>query len=588
MPCLHAGTAYPMLFRKKYRYFRRIKFIERLIPLGNHDLVLHAAAKWGHSLAILNLNRFNMKIFGTIIILIITTISQVHSQPDAVIPRPSMVQTKTGEFIIDEDCLLLYDHSNQEIARIAGFMNEYLVNRFHFQMKTSGNGRAVRIRLASLPGLGDEGYLLNVDQKCIDISANAPAGLFYGFQTLKQLFPLSSEPGRIAVPAVEIKDQPRFPWRGNLLDVARHFFPVSYLKEYIDILASFKLNVLQLHLTDDQGWRIEIKKYPELTEVSHWREETLRGHRSNSEEYDGRGYGGFYTQEQMRELVRYAAERYIKIIPEIEMPGHATAALAAFPGLGCTHGPYKVATTWGIFREVFCAGREESFEFLQNVIDEVLDIFPSEFIHIGGDEVPKDRWKKCPDCQVRIKKEGLKDEVELHGYFITRMDKYLTSKGRRLIGWDEILDGGLAPGATVMSWRGIEGGIKAARMGHDVVMSPSSHLYFDHYQSDDRSNEPLAIGGFSSLEKVYSYEPVPETLTAEEAKHILGAQGNLWTEYVPSPRHAEYMLLPRLLALSEVVWTVNGSRDFSDFERRVIINYEHLKRQGINFRDHRK
>jgi hexosaminidase len=442
-----------------------------------------------------------------LIIIMVTTFIQAFSQQVAIIPQPAKLQINIGEFILDSDCSLQFDDKNQEMVRIADFLNDFLKKRYDFKLKNNGKGKSVQFKLAILPTLGDEGYQIKVDKNRVEISANAPAGIFYGFQTLKQLMPLSAEADKVAIPALEIEDQPRFTWRGNLLDVARHFFPVSFLKEYIDILASYKLNVLQLHLTDDQGWRIEIENYPELIEISHWRDETLKGHSRSPNEYDGRGYGGFYTQNQVREIVKYAAERYITVIPEIEMPGHATAALAAYHNLGCTGGPYKVETKWGIFKDVFCAGNEETFEFLQNVIDEVMCMFPSNFIHIGGDEVPKDRWKECPKCQARIKEEGLRDEHGLQSYFINRMDKYLTSKGRRLIGWDEILDGGLAPGATVMSWRGIEGGVSAAKMGHDVVMSPATHLYFDYYQSQDRINEPLAIGGFLPLERVYSYEP---------------------------------------------------------------------------------
>ncbi len=520
--------------------------------------------------------------------IMVTTYIHAFSQQVAIIPQPAKLQIDIGEFILDSDCFLQFDGNNQEMLRIAEFLNDFLKKRYDFQLKNNGKGKPVQFKLANLPTLGDEGYKLKVDKNRIEISANTPAGIFYGLQTLKQLMPLSAKGDKLAIPALEIEDQPRFTWRGNLLDVARHFFPVSFLKKYIDILASYKLNVLQLHLTDDQGWRIEIEKYPELTEISHWRDETIKGHASHSNEYDGRGYGGFYTQTQIREIIRYAAERYITIIPEIEMPGHASAALAAFHNLGCTGGPYRVETTWGIFKDVFCAGNEETFEFLQNVLDEVMQMFPSEFIHIGGDEVLKDRWKECSKCQARIKEEGLNDEYELQSYFITRIDKYLTSKGRRLIGWDEILDGGLAPGATVMSWRGTEGGIRAAKMGHDVVMSPHSHLYFDYYQSEDRNNEPLAIGGFIPLERVYSYEPVPAELGDIEALHILGAQANLWTEYIPSTRQVEYMLLPRIAALAETVWTPNELKDFSDFEMRILIDYKRLEKQGINFRDHRK
>lgn len=529
-----------------------------------------------------------MKTKILLIILMFTTFVQVFPQQVAIIPQPAKLQINVGEFILNSGCSLEFDDKNQEMVRIAGFLNDFLKKSYDFQLKNNGKGKSVQFKLAKLPALGSEGYKLKVDKNGITIYANASAGIFYGFQTLKQLLPLTAEAASVVVPAVEIEDQPRFTWRGNLLDVARHYFPVSFIKKYINILASYKLNVLQLHLTDDQGWRIEIKKYPELTEIAHWREETVVGLYRNSKEFDGIGYGGFYTQEQLRDLVKYAADRFITIIPEIEMPGHASAALAAFPSLGCTGGPYMVQTTWGIHKDVFCAGKDETFQFLQNVLDEVMNIFSSEFIHVGGDECPKDAWEKCAACQQRIKDEGLKDEHELQSWFITRMDHYLSSNGRRLVGWDEILEGGLAPGATVMSWRGTEGGIKAAKEGHDVVMSPNSHLYFDYYQSQNKESEPLAIGGFLPLEKVYAYEPIPDAITAEEAKHILGAQANLWTEYISMTKQVEYMLLPRILALSEVVWTLKKEKDFPDFEKRVIVDYERMKKQGINFRDHRK
>ncbi len=400
------------------------------------------------------------------------------------------------------------------------------------------------------------------------------------------MLPVEATNGVLQVQAVDIKDQPRFTWRGNMLDVGRHFFPVSFLKKYIDILAMYKINTFHWHLTEDQGWRLEIKKYPLLTETSSWRDETVIGH--NTPEYDGIGYGGFYTQDQAREIVRYAADRYITVVPEIEMPGHSVAALTAYPNLGCTGGPYEVKKNWGVSKDVYCAGKDETFVFLKNVLDEVMDIFPSKFIHIGGDECPKDAWENCPDCQKRITDNGLKNEHELQSWFITQMDNYLTSKGRRLVGWDEILEGGLAPQATVMSWRGVKGGIEAARQKHDVVMSPNSHMYIDHYQSQNKEEEPLAIGGFLPVEKVYSYEPVPEELSVEEAKHILGVQTNLWTEYIPNTKKAEYMLLPRLEAEAEVAWTPKDKKDYPDFEKRLSIDYQRLDKMGINYRNHNK
>ncbi len=513
-------------------------------------------------------------------------VMNISAQNISVIPQPAEISLRNGNFTLDKNCSFQYDKTNEEVARIADFFNEYLDNIYGFKIDADSKEKPVQLKIMSQLQLDKEGYLLKINPNSIVITASEPNGLFYGIQTLKQMLPLEAEDGKLILPAVDIKDQPRFAWRGNMLDVGRHFFPVSFIKKYIDILAMYKINTFHWHLTEDQGWRLEIKKYPLLTEISSWRDETVVGH--NTPEYDGIGYGGFYTQEQAREIVRYAAERYITVVPEIEMPGHSVAALTAYPNLGCTGGPYEVRKTWGVSKDVYCAGKDETFVFLKNVLDEVMDIFPSQFIHIGGDECPKDAWEKCPDCQKRIKDLGLENEHELQSWFITQMDHYLTSKGRRLIGWDEILEGGLAPQATVMSWRGIKGGIEAAKQHHDVVMSPTTHMYIDYYQSEDKENEPLAIGGFLPVEKVYSYEPIPEELTQEEAKHILGVQTNLWTEYVANTKKAEYMLLPRLEAEAEVAWTKKELKDYPDFERRLNKEYKRLDKLGVNYRNHNK
>ncbi len=425
--------------------------------------------------------------------------------------------------------------------------------------------------------LGAEGYSLTVTPQGCQISANTAAGWFYATQTLLQLWPAelaaAAPPQRDAwpIPCLSIVDRPRFAWRGMHLDVCRHFFPVEYVKRYIDLLAMYKLNTFHWHLSDDQGWRIEIRSYPKLTETGAWRN-------------DGSGrYGGFYTQAEIREVVAYAAERAITIVPEIEMPGHATAALASYPWLGCTGGPYRVQFSWGIFDDVFCAGQDTTFAFLESVLSEVMELFPGTYIHVGGDECPKTRWKSCPRCQARIKAEGLQNETELQSWFTRRIERFLSAHGRRLIGWDEILDGGIAPGATAQVWRGFEYGIAGIRSGHDVVMSPTSHCYFDYYQGD-ASSEPKAIGGLIPLEKVYAFEPVPPVLSPEEAEHVLGAQANLWTEWITNPRYLEYMLLPRLCALSEVVWTPAAQRDYDDFTRRMAAHYPRLEAAGINVR----
>ncbi|MBD3288798.1 family 20 glycosylhydrolase, partial [candidate division KSB1 bacterium] len=385
------------------------------------------------------------------------------------------------------------------------------------------------------------------------------------------------------IPCVEIRDEPRFSWRGMHLDVCRHFMPVEFVKKYIDLLAMFKFNRFHWHLTEDQGWRIEIKKFPKLSKISAWRSETLVGHaRNKPEEYDGTPHGGFYTQEQIRDVVAYAKSRYIEVVPEIEMPGHSVAALAAYPEISCTGGPFEVAKKWGIFEDVYCAGKERTFQFLQGVLLEVIELFPYKYIHIGGDECPKARWKKCSDCQQRIKEEDLEDEAELQSYFIKRIEKFLQQKNRQIIGWDEILEGGLAPEATVMSWRGMKGGVEAARHGHDVIMTPTSHCYFDYYQADPDS-EPLAIGGYLPLDTVYSFEPVPEELTEKEAQHVLGAQGNVWTEYMKTPDHVEYMIMPRMLALSEVVWSPEKLRNFEYFLSRVKLHLKRFDYADINY-----
>lgn len=522
----------------------------------------------------------------SLLILLLFFVMNISAQELAIIPEPAEMSVQKGNFVLDKNCTLQFDASNQDLARIADFFNDYLKEMYGFTIGENTTGKSIQLKLMSRLNLGKEGYLLKVNKNNIVITAAAPNGIFYGTQSLKQMLPVDATNGELEVQAVDIKDQPRFAWRGNMLDVGRHFFPVSFLKKYIDILAMYKINTFHWHLTEDQGWRLQIKKYPLLTEVSSWRDETVIGH--NTPEYDGIGYGGFYTQDQAREIVKYAADRYITVVPEIEMPGHSVAALTAYPNLGCTGGPYEVKKNWGVSKDVYCAGKDETFVFLKNVLDEVMDIFPSKFIHIGGDECPKDAWEKCPDCQKRIADEGLKNEHELQSWFITQMDHYLSSKGRRLIGWDEILEGGLAPQATVMSWRGVKGGIAAARQNHDVVMSPNSHMYIDHYQSQNKEEEPLAIGGFLPVEKVYSYEPIPEELSPKEAEHILGVQTNLWTEYIPNTKKAEYMLLPRLEAEAEVAWTPKDKKDYTDFEKRLNIDYKRLDKMGINYRNHNK
>jgi hexosaminidase len=447
------------------------------------------------------------------------------------------------------------------------------------------------ISLRLTPGMARaqaESYRLVVTERGAMLSAPTPAGLFWGLQTLRQLLPSEVERGghvpsvRWTIPAVEIEDAPRFPYRGILLDVARWFYPPEFIKKLIDVLALYKLNTLQLHLTDDQGWRLEIKKYPLLTRVGAWRKETILGQHFDPYVGDGKPHGGFYTQEQMRDIVAYAAARHITIVPEIEMPGHAGAALAAYPELSCTGGPFEVSPVWGMHQDIFCPS-EQTFGFLEDVLVEVMQLFPSTYIHIGGDEVPKDQWRGSPVAQEVIRRERLANEEELQGYFIRRIETFLRNHGRRLIGWDEILEGGLASEATVMSWRGMDGGVAAARQGHDVIMSPADHTYLDYYQGDPTA-EPLAIGGFLPLDSVYAFEPVPNGLMPEEAAHVLGGQGSVWTEYISTPARAEYMIVPRLLALSEALWSPKQARSWGRFVALLPAHFARLDALGVEYR----
>ena len=431
----------------------------------------------------------------------------------------------------------------------------------------------------------EEKYTLTIKNNGVHIASGSEKGLFYGVQSLKQLLMSNSTKQQIKSPYVYIEDEPRFSYRGMHLDVARHMFPLEFIKKYLDLMAFHKYNTFHWHLTEDQGWRIEIKKYPKLQSIAAYRDETMDGHYSDvPRTFDGQKYGGYYTQEEIKEIIAYAAERYIEVIPEIEMPGHSLAALSAYPELACTPGPFKSATTWGVFEDVYCP-KEETFTFLEGVLDEVMDLFPSDYIHIGGDECPKTRWKESDFCQKLIRDLQLKDEHELQSYFIQRMEKYVNENGKRIIGWDEILEGGLAPKATVMSWRGMQGGIEAAEAGHDVIMSPTTHCYFDYYQSK-AEDEPLAIGGYLPLEKVYGFDPVPEELSEENKRYVLGAQCNLWTEYIRTPEKAEYMTYPRACALAEVNWSVPDARSYEEFTHRLTHHLDRLKKLDVNFADH--
>jgi hexosaminidase len=515
----------------------------------------------------------------------------------AIIPKPVKMVTKEGAFAFTPDTILVANGAAAEVGH-------YLINQiapatgFHMKLFGSYQAKARRIQLTLeaelLDILGTEGYRLHIAPDQVDICAAAPAGLFYAVQSLRQLLPVQIfRQAPVAsvewkIPCVEIEDYPRFSWRGIMLDCARHFMPKEFIKKVIDLLALHKMNSFHWHLTEDQGWRIEIKRYPRLTEVGAWRKETLVGHQEHDRKtkdmlFDGKPHGGFYTQDDVREIVAYARQRFINIVPEIEMPGHSQAAIAAYPELGNKEKSLRVRNYWGICKNIFNVN-ESTILFLQNVLAEVLDLFPSQFIHVGGDEVPKKQWEESTAAQARMKALGLKNEEELQSYFIRRMDSFLTERGRRLIGWDEILEGGLAPNATVMSWRGEEGGIAAAKAGHDVVMAPTHATYLDYYQGEDRDKEPLGIGGYLPLETVYAYDPIPAALTPQEAKHILGAQAQLWVEYVPGPKQAEFMLFPRVSALAEVVWTPAKLKDLADFRARLGTHLQRLSILDVNYR----
>ena len=500
-----------------------------------------------------------------------------------IIPTPSSQIVNEGHFVLSSSTGINFPEALKVSAE---FLKSFVEQSKAIRL---GKGNDIQFIVDGTIE-NDEGYSLEILPDSIEIKAKTDHGAFYAVQTLRQLLSPEFENGsfsakQVAIPCVLITDAPQFEYRGMHLDVGRHMFSVEFIKKYIDALAMLKMNTFHWHLTEDQGWRIEIKKYPKLQEIAAYRNETLIGHYNTQPQlFDGKKYGGYYTQDQIKDIVAYAGSRFVTVIPEIELPGHSQAAIAAYPELGCTGEQVEVAKKGGVFENIYCS-KDETFAFLEDVFDEVLELFPSEYIHIGGDEAPKTHWKNCLDCQALIKREGLKDEHELQSYFISRIEKYLNSKGRQIIGWDEILEGGLAPNATVMSWRGFDGAIEAAKQHHNVILTPGSHCYFDHYQSENE-DEPLAIGGFLPLEKVYSLNPIPEELTEEEAKFVLGAQGNVWTEYMPNSKKVEYMVFPRILALSEVVWLHPEQKNYKNFVSRVENFHKRLDALDINYANH--
>ncbi|MGA2032040.1 MAG: beta-N-acetylhexosaminidase [Thermoguttaceae bacterium] len=515
--------------------------------------------------------------------------------PLALVPQPLHVERGAGQFLLKADTAIVVDQDSAETASAGKLLAQRLARSTGLELKVSTSPGAlappgaIRIMAGDADvALGREGYRLEVKPEGVLITAHGVAGMFYGTQTFLQLLPPQVfSPTRVAdgvawaAPAVQITDRPRFPWRGLLLDVARHFFQKEELKNFLDLMAEHKLNTLHLHLTDDQGWRIQIKRYPKLTEVAAWRKAIDFGFNpKDGTAYgkDGR-YGGFYSQDDIRELVAYARARAITIVPEIEMPGHAAAALSAYPEFSCFGGPYdRDSGRMGIY----CPGNDAAFTFLQDVLTEVIGLFPGKYIHIGGDEVDKGNWTRCPKCQARIKQEGLKNEHELQSYFVKRIERFINARGRTLIGWDEILEGGLAPNATVMSWRDVASGVTAANAGHDVVMTPTSHCYFDYCQG--KSGEPRAIGGFLPLATVYGFEPLPPELAAAKARHILGTGGNLWSEFFPNYAQVQYMAYPRACAIAEVGWTDRPQKNWADFKRRCQTHFQRLTIQGVHYR----
>jgi len=559
---------------------------------------------------------FKISVTLIVILCIVLATDSVAQKSIVILPQPYEVRPGIGHFTIDKNTQILTDLSHPELRNMAMDLASSLHRATTFDIAVLGVDALVPVRSGSIvlelmsgrtkvqfdpashPAVSAdpllESYELNVTTDHIHLTAFHPAGVFYGIQSLRHLLPSAFEASNYTlvpngtqwiVPVVSISDRPRFSYRGMHLDVGRHFMPVSFIKKYLDLLALHKMNTFHWHLTEDQGWRIQIDAYPLLTQVGGFRDSTLIGN-YGSGRYDAIRYGGYYTKEEIREVVSYARDRYITVIPEIELPGHASAALAAYPEFGCTDLKitYTVKSTWGIFPEIFCP-TEETFSFLTTVLDEVVELFPGPFIHIGGDEAMKDHWKKSVLAQEVMRREGLRSEEELQSYFIGRMDDHLVSRGRRLIGWDEILEGGLASNATVMSWRGEEGGLEAARMGHDAVMSPTGFAYFDYYQHQDRAAEPIAIGGFLPLEKVYSYEPIPAALASDKHHHILGVQGNVWTEYMKTPEKVEYMAFPRVSAMAEVGWSSTENRDYESFKYRLSYLLNRLDWLNVNYRN---
>ena len=522
-----------------------------------------------------------------------------------VVPLPREILLSEGRgFMIDGNCSIAFPDNMIDMQRNAGFLKDYvekatgismalkpyIANKTKKAARIKGDGHTLWLTI-NAEITNDEGYRLTVNDRLVRIEGRTAQGVFYGIQTLRKSLPIILETERndnsgvtnqVELPAVVINDQPRFAYRGMHLDVSRHFFGIDVVKEYLDIMALHNMNTFHWHITDDQGWRIEIKKYPKLAQLGSQRKHTVIGR--NMGVYDDTPYGGYFTQDEAREVVQYAKDRYITVIPEVDMPGHMLGALKAYPELGCTGGPYETEGRWGVFEDILCAGNEQTYQFINDVLDELMDIFPSQIFHIGGDEAPRERWEKCPKCQQRIRELGLKGdgkyaaEAKLQGYFTNRVENYLISKGRRIIGWDEILEGDVNVSAMIMSWRGVKGGLEAAEKGHDVVMAPTSHGYFDYYQTNPEDwNNPTLFKAYLPMERVYSLDPSPDSLSVVAKKHIIGAQANIWTEYIAYKNLLEYQMLPRAAAMSEVQWVMPKQKNYGEFlerERQMLNIYQ--------------
>ncbi len=500
------------------------------------------------------------------------------------VPEPTSVVYLRTTFTLSDSVVILAPDNCTEARFLCEYINTHYDIHLHFVKKTKPGQRIITFTIKEDTSISEEGYLLNVAADEIRINASTSAGAFYAVQTLIQLLPFVGHQPKVKISSVSIADAPQYNWRGMHLDCSRHFFSKEEIKKYLDLMAMYKFNIFHWHLTDDQGWRIEIKRYPLLTELSSMRKETVIGRpKDTGNKFDGKPYGGFYSQEDIKEIVAYAEQRHITIVPEIEMPGHSVAALAAYPQYSCTGGPFEPLTVWGVSNDVYCAGNDSTFTFLENILTEVCALFPGKYIHIGGDECPKVRWQTCPKCQARIKTEHLANEEELQSYFVKRIVTFLSSKGKTVIGWDEILEGGLAPDAMVMSWRGTEGGIAAAEQKHYVVMTPGNPCYFDHYQSKNKDKEPLAIGGYNPLKAVYEYTPTPQKLDDWHKPYIMGAQGNVWTEYMPDFAEVEYMAVPRMCALAEALWSNPEDKNYKNFLKRLKMQSKWLDSENVHY-----